>query len=78
MLGQNSFEQAKIFNEATDIDGIILTKLDGTGKGGIVFAITNELHLPVIYVTFGEGLEALQLFDPKSYVTDLLSDNERK
>lgn len=72
MLGQNSFEQAKIFNEATKLDGIILTKLDGTGKGGIVFAITNELQLPIIYVTFGEGVEALKLFNPEEYVTDLL------
>ena len=72
MLGQNSFEQAKIFNEATKLDGLILTKLDGTGKGGIVFAITNELQLPVIYVTFGENVEALQLFNPEEYVTDLL------
>lgn len=73
MLGQNSFEQAKVFDEATNLDGIILTKFDGTGKGGIVFAITNELHLPIIYVTFGEGLEAIKNFDPKDYVDDLLN-----
>jgi len=74
MLGQNSFEQAKLFHEATTLDGIILTKFDGTGKGGIVFAITNELHLPVIYVTFGENVDALKLFNAQEYVTDLLGE----
>lgn len=72
MLGQNSFEQAKLFNEATNINGIILTKLDGTGKGGIVFSITNELHLPIFYVTFGEDVDALKTFDAEDYVKDLL------
>ena len=72
MLGQNSFEQAKIFNEATNLDGIILTKLDGTGKGGIVFSITNQLHLPIAYVTFGEEIDSLKTFDANNYVEDLL------
>ena len=74
MLGQNSFEQAKIFNEATSVDGIVLTKLDGTGKGGILFSIAHELHLPVIYVTFGEEVTALKQFDPDEYVRDLLGE----
>lgn len=72
MLGQNSFEQAKIFNEATNINGIILTKLDGTGKGGIVFSISNELRVPIIYVAFGEDIDAIKYFDPRDYVKDLL------
>jgi fused signal recognition particle receptor len=72
MLGQNSLEQAKIFNQATNLDGIVLTKLDGTGKGGILFAITNQLHLPIIYVTFGETVDALKDFDAQEYVKDLL------
>ncbi|MBU1007518.1 signal recognition particle-docking protein FtsY [Candidatus Dependentiae bacterium] len=72
MLGQNSFEQAKIFNEATTLTGLVLTKLDGTGKGGIVFSITNELHLPIIYVTFGEDLGAIKPFDANEYIGDLL------
>jgi fused signal recognition particle receptor len=74
MLGQNSFEQAKIFNKATSLDGIILTKFDGTGKGGIVFSITKELHLPIVYVTFGENVEALKSFSPEEYVQELFSE----
>lgn len=72
MLGQNSFEQAKLFKESTDLDGIILTKMDGTGKGGIVFAITQELDVPVIFLTFGEKAEHIKAFDSEHYVTDLL------
>lgn len=73
MLGQNSLEQARIFHECTTIDSIALTKMDGTGKGGIVFAIAQELSLPVSYVTFGEGIEQIKPFDPQEYVNDILS-----
>jgi len=72
MLGQNSLEQARVFHESTKIDSIALTKMDGTGKGGIVFAIAQELSLPVSYVTFGEGIEQLKPFDPHEYVNDML------
>lgn len=72
MLGQNSFEQAKLFKESTDLNGIILTKMDGTGKGGIVFAITQELAIPVVFITFGEDADQIKLFDPHQYVTELL------
>jgi fused signal recognition particle receptor len=72
MLGQNSFEQAKLFKESTDVTGIVLTKMDGTGKGGIVFAIAQELAIPVIFLTFGEQAEQIKIFDPQEYVTDLL------
>jgi len=72
MLGQNSFEQAKLFKECTQVDGIILTKMDGTGKGGIVFAIADELTIPIWYLTFGEQIEQLKQFDKKEYVTNLL------
>lgn len=72
MLGQNSFEQAKLFKESTDVDGIILTKMDGTGKGGIVFAIAQELAIPVIFLTFGEQSDQIKLFDAQEYVTQLL------
>ncbi len=74
MLGQNSFEQAKLFHESTPIDGVILTKMDGTGKGGIVFAITNELKIPVAYISFGEQTEQFKLFNAHEYVHDLLND----
>lgn len=71
MLGQNSLDQAKLFNEAAKLDGIVLTKLDGTGKGGIVFAITDELHVPITYVTFSESLEGIKPFNAQEYVKGL-------
>lgn len=72
MLGQNSFEQAKLFKESTDVSGIILTKMDGTGKGGIVFAIAQELGIPVIFLTFGEQSDQIKKFDVQEYVSELL------
>lgn len=72
MLGQNSFEQAKLFKESTDVTGIILTKMDGTGKGGIVFAIAQELGIPVIFLTFGEQSDQIKKFDANEYVSELL------
>ncbi len=74
MLGQNSFEQAKIFNESTQVDGIVLTKMDGTGKGGIVFSITQELNIPIAFISFGEKPDQLALFDPQEYVANLLQE----
>ena len=72
MLGQNSFEQAKLFKESTDVTGIILTKMDGTGKGGIVFAIAQELAIPVVFLAFGEQSDQIKTFNPEEYVTELL------
>ena len=66
--GQNALVQAKAFKEVTDVSGIVLTKLDGTAKGGIVLAIRNELHIPVKFVGLGEKLDDLQPFDAESYV----------
>ena len=74
MLGQNSLEQAKLFNESTDLDGIVLTKMDGTGKGGIVFAITQELKIPIHFITYGEQLAQCKEFDAQEYVQQLLSE----
>ena len=72
MLGQNSFEQARLFHESTQLNGIVLSKIDGTGKGGIVFAITQELGIPIAYLSFGEKIDALKPFEPKSFVQDLM------
>jgi fused signal recognition particle receptor len=72
LLGQNSFEQAKIFHQAVNVDGIILTKMDGSSKGGIIFAIAHELKLPVLFITYGEQLEDIRRFDQKEYVNSLL------
>ena len=69
--GQNGLIQAKQFLETAGISGIVLTKLDGTAKGGIVFAISNELKLPVKYVGVGEGIDDLIPFNPKEFVEAL-------
>lgn len=69
--GQNAMVQAKQFKETTDVSGIVLTKLDGTAKGGIVLAIRNELHLPVKLVGLGEGIDDLEVFDPNQFVIGL-------
>ena len=66
--GQNGLQQAKEFAEVTDLSGIVLTKLDGTAKGGIVVAIMEELGLPVLYVGMGEGIDDLQAFDAEAFV----------
>ena len=66
--GQNALEQARQFNEICDISGIILTKLDGTAKGGIVIAIQSELGIPVKYVGVGEQMDDLQKFDADDFV----------
>lgn len=72
--GQNALSQARSFKEVTNVTGIVLTKLDGTAKGGIVLAIRNELHIPVKYVGLGEKLDDLQPFNPESYVYGLFAD----
>jgi fused signal recognition particle receptor len=72
--GQNAMSQAKIFKEVTNVTGIVLTKLDGTAKGGIVLAIRNELHIPVKFVGLGEKMDDLQPFDPEQYVYGLFAD----
>jgi fused signal recognition particle receptor len=71
--GQNGLRQAKLFGEAVDVTGIILTKLDGTAKGGIALAIANELGLPVKLIGIGEALEDLRPFDPDDFARALLT-----
>lgn len=72
--GQNAMIQAKTFKEATDVSGIVLTKLDGTAKGGIVLAIRNELEIPVKFVGLGEKMDDLQEFNAEQYVYGLFAD----
>ncbi|HOQ62493.1 MAG TPA: signal recognition particle-docking protein FtsY [Clostridia bacterium] len=69
--GQNGLNQAKMFKEVADINGIILTKLDGTAKGGIALAIRRELNVPVWYIGVGEGIDDLQAFDAREFVEAL-------
>lgn len=72
--GQNGLIQAKQFKETAGITGIVLTKLDGTAKGGIVFAISDQLGIPVKYIGVGEKIDDLVEFDPKEFVRALLSE----
>lgn len=76
--GQNALEQARQFSAVTQIDGIILTKLDGTAKGGIAIAIQSELNVPVKYIGVGEHIDDLQRFDPQSFVNALFSDMDTR
>lgn len=76
--GQNALAQAKQFGEVADITGIIITKLDGTAKGGIAVAIQKELGIPVKYIGVGEHIDDLQKFDPKSYVEALFAADVAK
>ncbi|MBQ3020411.1 MAG: signal recognition particle-docking protein FtsY [Clostridia bacterium] len=70
--GQNAVNQARVFDEAVELDGIVLTKLDGTAKGGFVFSLAEELSLPVIFAGVGEKIDDLEMFDSKSFVEAIL------
>lgn len=67
-IGQNALVQARQFHEAVQLSGITMTKLDGTAKGGILFAIANELGLPFRYLGIGEGIDNLRPFDAEQFV----------
>ena len=71
-LGQNSLHQAREFAKSVDLDGAVLTKMDGTARGGIVFALKSELDLPVYFMGLGEELKDLEEFDPQEYIHSLL------
>ena len=70
--GQNAVNQARVFDEAVELDGIVLTKLDGTAKGGFVFSLSSELSLPVLFAGVGEKMEDLEAFDSESFVEAIL------
>jgi len=71
-LGQNSISQAKLFQEALGLDGFVMTKLDGTGKGGVLFNLSEEFKLPIHFIGIGEKAEDLQEFDPEKFVEALI------
>ncbi len=71
--GQNAFEQAKQFSEATEINALAITKLDGTAKGGVVIGISDQLKVPVKYIGVGEGVDDLQLFDKETFIDSLFN-----
>ena len=66
--GQNAYSQARVFKEAVDLDGIVLTKLDGTAKGGFVFSLCGELKIPVVFAGVGEKIDDLEMFDAEQFV----------
>jgi fused signal recognition particle receptor len=70
--GNNAVNQAEVFNEAVELDGIVLTKLDGSAKGGFVISLCSELQIPVVFVGVGEKLEDLELFNPEEFINDIL------
>lgn len=75
-MGQNALSQAEQFNEAVGVTGITLTKLDGTAKGGIIFAIAKKLNLPVRYIGVGETVDDLKPFDAEEFVSALFADQD--
>ena len=77
VTGQNGLAQAREFNKALDLDGLILTKLDGTAKGGIALAISSELELPIYKIGVGEAIEDLRDFDPNDFATALVGNYGR-
>lgn len=77
-LGQNALSQVRLFNEAVPVDALVLTKLDGTAKGGIVFSIISELKIPIAYIGVGEKLEDLMRFDPHEFSQALLGDRDAR
>ena len=72
--GQNAINQAKLFSQATPLTGVVLTKLDGTAKGGVVVAIKSELEIPVKWIGIGEGVNDLRPFDPEEFSKALFGD----
>ena len=76
--GQNALSQARLFKEVAPITGIVLTKLDGSAKGGVIVGIVNELGIPVKYVGVGEGINDLQKFDPRSFAEALFEGEDKE
>ena len=76
--GQNGLQQAREFNNALSLDGIVVTKLDGTAKGGIALAVSHELELPVLKIGVGEGMDDLKDFDPHDFARALVGDFEER
>lgn len=74
LLGQSSLQQAHVFNQSTQLTGIVLTKMDSSAKGGIAFAISHELTIPVMLISLGEKVDALEKFSPTDYINGIMSE----
>lgn len=70
--GNNAYNQAEVFDGAVELDGIVLTKLDGSAKGGFVISLCGELQIPVIFAGVGEKIDDLELFDPEDFIDNIL------
>ncbi len=77
-IGQNALSQARQFHEAVGVSGIVLTKLDGTAKGGVIFAVAEQMKLPIRYIGVGEGIDDLRPFDADDFVEALFASEERE
>jgi fused signal recognition particle receptor len=75
--GQNAISQAKLFNEATQLTGVVVTKLDSTSKGGVLVAIVDTLEIPIKFIGLGEGIDELRPFDPASFIEALFEPSAR-
>ena len=73
--GQNALSQAELFTQAVGVTGLVLTKLDGTAKGGVAFAVAEQMGLPIRYVGVGEGIADLQPFDAEAFVAALFEQD---
>ncbi len=76
--GQNAFQQAKEFSRATDISSLVVTKLDGTAKGGVVVGVSDQFHIPVKFIGVGEGIGDLKVFDKEDFVSKLFASDDLK
>jgi fused signal recognition particle receptor len=76
-IGQNALAQAQLFKETMGFSGLVITKLDGTAKGGVVLGICDELRVPIRYIGIGEGIDDLRAFEAEDFVDALLSDRDR-
>ncbi len=76
--GQNAFEQARQFTQATQVTSLVITKLDGTAKGGVVIGISDRFHIPVRYIGIGEGIDQLRIFDRHSFVRALFGEEDHE
>ena len=74
--GQNAFEQARQFTQATHVTSLAITKLDGTAKGGVVIGISDQFRIPVRYIGIGEGIDQLRIFDRRAFVDALFGDGK--
>jgi len=76
--GQNALSQAELFKDAVGLTGITLTKLDGTAKGGVIFAVADKFEIPIRFIGIGEGIDDLRTFNSEEFIEALFSNEEQK